>query len=223
MLTLGYWKIRGLAANIRFQLAYSGVEYKMIEYEQKGTAPNFDSTSWFGVKHNLGFDFPNLPYLIDGDLKMTETLAIHRYIADRYKPELLGSDPLVRARVSMVEGVLLGLKNAVTGPCYASRDKVKITTAIKSTVPIVVKYMGESRFLCGDELTYMDFYFFELVQLILMLHPTLYEEYPSLKAYSTSMRHLPGLKGYLDNPESVDNNRDFNNVCAFISGNAKFC
>ena len=30
---LGYWKIRGLAAGIRHQLAYSGVEWKDVEYE----------------------------------------------------------------------------------------------------------------------------------------------------------------------------------------------
>ena len=30
---LGYWKIRGLGANIRYQLAYLGVEYELVEYE----------------------------------------------------------------------------------------------------------------------------------------------------------------------------------------------
>ena len=30
---LGYWKIRGLASQIRYQLAYLGIEYEMVEYE----------------------------------------------------------------------------------------------------------------------------------------------------------------------------------------------
>ena len=30
--TIGYWKIRGLAANIRYQLAYMGVDYDSVEY-----------------------------------------------------------------------------------------------------------------------------------------------------------------------------------------------
>ena len=30
---LGYWKIRGLAANLRYQLAYQGIDYDMVEYE----------------------------------------------------------------------------------------------------------------------------------------------------------------------------------------------
>ena len=33
--------------------------------------------------------FPNLPYFIDGDFKMTETIAIHKYIADKSLKEQL--------------------------------------------------------------------------------------------------------------------------------------
>jgi glutathione S-transferase len=52
-----------------------------------------DSSKWFGVgdKSKLGFDFPNLPYLINGDFKLTETAAIVRYIIRKSnKTELLG-------------------------------------------------------------------------------------------------------------------------------------
>ena len=64
----------------------------------------------------MGFDFPNLPYLIDVGaapsikiyepnqqetpvevrphvLKLTETYAIHKYLAARYKADLLGFNP----------------------------------------------------------------------------------------------------------------------------------
>ena len=109
-LKFGYWKIRGLASNIRYQLAYSGVnDYEMIEYEQ-GDAPDFNSACWFDVKPTLGLAFPNLPYLIDGDHSMTETMAIHKYLADKYKPELLGTTPQERGTVNMLAGVLSDLK-----------------------------------------------------------------------------------------------------------------
>ena len=124
-LKFGYWKIRGLSSNIRYQLAYSGVDYEMIEYEQ-GDAPDFNSSCWFDVKPTLGLAFPNLPYLIDGDHSMTETMAIHKYLADKYKPELLGTTPQERGLVNMLAGVVSDLKNAVTGPCYGSGDKNEI-------------------------------------------------------------------------------------------------
>ena len=61
-------------------------------YEQD-EAPDFSNHEWTDVKNNLGLDFPNLPYFIDGDIKITESLAIHRYIANKYKSELNGSNP----------------------------------------------------------------------------------------------------------------------------------
>lgn len=74
----GYWKIRGLAANIRYQLAYSKVEYEMVEYEQGGAEDGFSREPWTSKKFTLGLDLPNLPYWTDGDFKITETQAIHR-------------------------------------------------------------------------------------------------------------------------------------------------
>jgi glutathione S-transferase len=34
----------------------------------------------------IDLKFPNLPYLIDGDVKVTESLAILKYIAKKYRP-----------------------------------------------------------------------------------------------------------------------------------------
>jgi glutathione S-transferase len=63
-LTLGYWYVRGIAQPIRLLLSYSGLEFEEVIYETK--------EQWFdGVKFNLGLDFPNVPYLIDGDFKLT--------------------------------------------------------------------------------------------------------------------------------------------------------
>ena len=120
-LTLGYWKIRGLAASIRYQLEYSGVDYDMKEYQQ-GNGPEFSRQDWLDEKQNLGLDFPNLPYMIDGDFSLTETFAIHKYLADKFAPELLGTDAEQQGVVNMLSGVILDIKNGVTGPCY-SGDK----------------------------------------------------------------------------------------------------
>lgn len=52
--------------------AYCGVDFEDKMYEV-GDAPDFDRSSWLNVKQTLGLDYPNLPYLIDGNCKLTET------------------------------------------------------------------------------------------------------------------------------------------------------
>ena len=86
---LGYWKIRGLAQQIRYLLEYIEHPYEEVLFEQ-GDAPSFSIQSWTSVKDTLGLDFPNVPYLIDGDVKLTDPLAIMIYLCNAYAPELLG-------------------------------------------------------------------------------------------------------------------------------------
>lgn len=40
-----------------------------------------------------GMPFPNLPYFLDGDVKLAQASAIQRYICHKWKPELLGRTP----------------------------------------------------------------------------------------------------------------------------------
>ena len=102
-------------------MEYMGQPYETVEYEQ-GDGPEFSRSEWLEVKFKLGLPLPNLPYMIDEDVKLTESIAIHRYLADKYMPELLGRTETQRAEVSMLEGIICGagLKNAVTHPCYTN-------------------------------------------------------------------------------------------------------
>ena len=71
---LGYWKRRGRGQVIRHLLAYTGLPWEDKVY--------VGLEKWFGNgdKITLGFDFANLPYLIKGDFKLTESGAIAKYI-----------------------------------------------------------------------------------------------------------------------------------------------
>ena len=70
---LGYWDIRGRAQVLRLLFSCVGQEFENKTYKTP--------EEWFsGDRHKLGFDFPNLPYLMDGDYRLTETNAISKYI-----------------------------------------------------------------------------------------------------------------------------------------------
>ena len=62
---------------------YLKVDFEDVMYDC-GDAPDFDKSSWLDVKETMGFEYPNLPYLIDGETKLTETVAIMQYIAKKY-------------------------------------------------------------------------------------------------------------------------------------------
>ena len=78
--TLGYWDIQGLGQPLRMILAYLDIKHEDIVYDNTTLR-----TTWVtDIKPNLGLDFPNVPYYKDGDLKITQSLAIIRYIGKKH-------------------------------------------------------------------------------------------------------------------------------------------
>ena len=210
---LGYWKIRGLGANLRYQLAHCGVAFDDKMYET-GDAPDYDKSSWLSVKFNLGMEFPNLPYIIDGDHKMSETIPIHKYIADKYKPSLLGSSPEERARINMAAGPISELKGKVTMPCYMSGDKAEVHAAMEARLPAIVKFIGDNKFTCGAEPSWLDFYFFEILELLDWLSDgKVYETHPTLKSLHDNIENLDGVKAVLEGQRKLA----FNNKMAKLN------
>ena len=219
---IGYWKIRGLGANLRYQLKYSGVEYELQEYVQ-GPGPDFSRADWMDKKFTLGLPFPNLPYLIHGDFKLTETMAIHKYFAEMYDQALLGKNAVDKARVTMFAGVIGGLKMKVTMPCYVSGDKNEIIEAYKAGMPEILKNKGNHAFLVGDYPTYIDFYFYEMCQACdFAVDGQLFKDYPELVSYSLRVQDLKGLKEYFADPNCHDAALTFNNTVAKINGTRGF-
>ena len=72
--TLGYWNIRGLAQPIRYLFVIAEVDFndKRYPFGEGNTFAEIESVikHWKPDKESLGLDFPNLPYYIDGDVKV---------------------------------------------------------------------------------------------------------------------------------------------------------
>jgi glutathione S-transferase len=83
--TLGYWASRSICGSIRCLLAHLGIDYENKIYPV-GPPPDFDKTEWFSEKFELGLTYPNLPYWIDEDVKITEGKAILKFICMKYAP-----------------------------------------------------------------------------------------------------------------------------------------
>lgn len=68
----GYWDLRGLGQSIRFMLKYLNIDYQEVRYKFGDSIedPN-NREDWLKDKFKLGLDFPNIPYYIEGDIKLT--------------------------------------------------------------------------------------------------------------------------------------------------------
>jgi len=90
-------------------LHYANVDFEDVTYEM-GPKPEWSKECWFGIKPNMGLDFPNLPYFFDGDYNLTETAAIMKYIAHKWAKELLGKNEREAANAEMISEFVGQLK-----------------------------------------------------------------------------------------------------------------
>lgn len=181
--TLAYWKIRGFACGMQYLFKHLGVDYNWKTYEQ---TVNPDGTisvaNWTDEKFKLGLDFPNIPYIIDGDFKVSESNACYEYICAKWKPEYLGKDPEERGRLAMIFGVWMNLRNGVVFKCYSgSIDRSPNLECIDKFLPGIYKFLGNNKFIIGNNVVWLDFAFYELINLMVFLKPDLFDVYPNLK------------------------------------------
>lgn len=164
---LGYWRIRGLASQCRHILTYCGVKFAEKRYDATEKEDgSWDTSEWLNDKETLGYEYPNLPYLQDGETKITETAAIMKYVAKKYKPELLGRTAAELGRVEMLSAHVVMLKMKSTMPCYASDDRTPIIEECRPILTKLVEVQGSDSFIAGQAITYLDFVYMELLEFL---------------------------------------------------------
>eukprot|EP00347_Sterkiella_histriomuscorum_P011496 403372233 len=197
--TLGYWKIRGLAQQIRYIFEFLKVPYDEVLYEV-GDAPDYSKDAWNSVKQKLGFDFPNLPYLIDGDLRITESQAILRYVVNKYGKELLGKTPEDQALADQLYLILTDINYSLEG------------------MKKVNDYMTGKTYAVGDYITYVDFQFLETLEFVSWItEEDVFCIFPKLQEYYNRMRDIPQIKEYMQSEKFIM--LKFNNGHAKINTN----
>lgn len=85
-----YGPARSSAGRCIWCLEEANVMYENINVDMR--AKEHKSAEFLKLNPN-----GKVPVLVDGDFNLSESMAINYYIADKYKPELLGSNPQERA------------------------------------------------------------------------------------------------------------------------------
>lgn len=148
--TLGYWDVRGLAGSIRMLLYYTETEYTENMYSV-GPGPDFDQCDWTNVKATLGLPFPNLPYYIDGDVKLSQSNAILRHIGRKHKMNGMSDDEKDQVDMLLDEALDWRFKLAMlcTNPAYSTmRESYVANMDVKLKQ---VEDSGRQRLVCGKQ------------------------------------------------------------------------
>jgi glutathione S-transferase len=197
---LGYWKIRGLGQPIRFLLAYLGTDYEEKRYETM--------EAWFGGdKFNLGLDFPNVPYWIEGDVRMTEFRAILRHISRErgQAKNLLPSDSVSQRKLDMLENALTDIWYMLIRTCVAWTDELKemFEKNCPQKLEQISKYLENKKFLLGDQPTYVDFILYEIIYGFQTFDVKLLQQYPALDTFKKTFEAIPEIAAYIQSPKYI--------------------
>jgi len=212
--TLGYWAIRGMAEPLRYLLHYTGTAFEDKQYTC-GEGPAFCKDTWLNEKNNLGLEFPNLPYYIDGDLKITESAAIHGHIARKHG--LAGACEKDFIRLDVAAGIMRDLGKEMDMLVYGADFETKkdaYIAALPTKVEKVSKLLGPGNYLLGDKISFNDFVLFELLEMFRNMVPDCTSAHQNLTAFHTRIEALPAIAKYRSSPAFLKVKTRFNNRIA---------
>lgn len=234
---LGYWNIRGLAQPIRLLLTHVKAEFEDKLYSV-GPAPEFDKSAWLSEKDANSFklDFPNLPYLIDGEVKLTQTLAIMRYLGRKYKLVPTAEADLVR--LELAEQQIADLRAAFGKLCYSPQYKELLEGTRSKALCLGVldggyvdrftmiieefaKFLGDRQWFVGDELTYVDFLAYELLFQLSKWNEAVFKNAETLLKFVARFEALPEIAAYLKSDRYIK--WPFNNNVAQYGSRSQPC
>lgn len=198
--TLGYWKIRGLAAAPRMMFAFKKQAYKNVAYGDDAPA------EWFGgdkkaiqAKNTLA----NLPYVIDGDTVVTQSNSVLVYLGSK-----LGIDkPEYQIHNHQVLDQTMDLRNDLMTIAYGpagANFKAALEKHMKGAMGHFKKLEGfcVGPYMCGPAPQCGDFHVFEMFDQHLLMCAemgvanSLAADYPKLAALHAALKAEPSLAPY---------------------------
>ncbi|CAG2113479.1 unnamed protein product, partial [Medioppia subpectinata] len=197
--TFGYWECRGRGQPIRTLLAYAGVNYTDKRYKFS------DSEIWGWDKvDTLGLDFPNLPYYIDGNVKMSQSMAIFRYLGQKHG--LMATDAADRAVQVMCEQQMLEIEvsfvdGLIKHPDYKARTADYLANTLTPQLDLLVKFLADKQWLTGGQLSYVDFMCYDALDWLRRFTPETIGKYPTIGQYLDRFEALPAIKAYHGSPQ----------------------
>ncbi|MEE6459715.1 hypothetical protein FKM82_000710 [Ascaphus truei] len=203
MVILGYWDIRGLAHSIRLLLEYTGTLYEEKLYVTGDVCRLWEVG---GESHFLRGDtsFPlllQLPYLLDEDVKLTQSNAILRYIARKHG--LCGELEGEKLRVDLMENQVMDFRRDLVTIAYNPLFET-LKGPYLEKLPVALtrfsRFLGDGAWIAGEKITFADFLMYDILDQHRMLEPTCLQNFTNLQDFLTRIEALPPVAAYMKSP-----------------------
>ncbi|CAG0924753.1 unnamed protein product [Notodromas monacha] len=168
--------------------------------------------TWLQKRDAMGLDYPNLPYFIDGDKRITQSGAIMFYLARKHG--LLGATLEEKTRATMAYFELCDFRFAFYFATYGlwyewvpesarllGWTEVKKYDWYSKHLPSFLRrssdFLGDRNFMAGEEVTFVDFLAYELLDVIQYTDPAcLANATPNLWKYYHRMESMNAVQNH---------------------------
>lgn len=197
---VAYWNLRGRAEPIHVMLEYLGIDYERKVYSTDTILDpeGYKNHVWFQDKAKLEVDYPNIPYIVDGDKKLAQLMAVMKYLARR-EGKLLPKSETEIIRCESAEGavfdIFISFAQMVYNPDFANL-KGPFLEKLPTTLSPFDKLLGKRAWLAGDNLTYIDFQFTEVLDHLELCYPGCFDNLPNVKKYKNAFFALDKVAAY---------------------------
>lgn len=180
------------------------LEYLELPYEDKRYT---DPAAWGADKATFAANNPlvNLPYLQDGTTVVFESGAIPVYLAHKAgRPDLFGTTTEQQVHLAQAKGVLDDLRKGVSGILFGNKEqfaangKELVHNASKNHLAKLEFLVNGKKFISGDNVTVVDFFLYEALDMLNAFEPAFLADFPGLRALHANFRELPRVKAYLE-------------------------
>ncbi|XP_028613090.1 glutathione S-transferase Mu 2 isoform X2 [Grammomys surdaster] len=186
-----------LAHSIRLLLEYTDTSYEDKKYSM-GDAPDYDRNQWLSEKFKLGLDFPNLPYLIDGSHKVTQSNAILRYLGRKHN--LCGETEEENIRVDILENQVMDTRMQLAMVCYSpdfEKKKPEYLESLPEKMKLYSEFLGKQPWFAGNKITYADFLVYDILDQHRIFEPKCLDAFPNLKDFIVRFEGLKKISDYM--------------------------
>nr|XP_015915351.2 glutathione S-transferase Mu 6-like [Parasteatoda tepidariorum] len=155
--------------------------------------------TWEEEKFTLDLDFLNLPYYLDDKIKLKQSTAILRYLAQKY--DLNGETEEEKLRISLIEqqikdlGILFFQSAGLSDSDEAKKYSLKVA---RDSLRLYSKFLRDRNFFGGSNISHVDFMIYNKFDFHVLFSRTILDDFPNLKTYIKIFRSLPELQEYLN-------------------------